>query len=97
MSDELKQLTQVFINTFPEKAQALESAWAQWLAHPNNSNAENLHKQLHELSGSTGLYGFLDIHEACQDSLKLLSNNPLALKKTGIQPLLSLLDKHSQA
>ncbi len=66
MNDALRALTVEFIKSFPSKSQELQQAWEQAVRQKDESSLATLKKTVHELAGSTGLYGFHDIHDLCQ-------------------------------
>jgi HPt (histidine-containing phosphotransfer) domain-containing protein len=76
MSDNFEKLKKKYFSTFAKKKELIDAAW-------QTGDIKTLEGLLHKLTGSSGCYGFNNLHQMC---LKTLAN---------IDESFNIVNKHS--
>ena len=89
MTDRFEQIKKKYVATFLQKHSDLNAAWEK-------KDFSQLHELLHKLAGSSGSYGFSDISQLCQQSMKLVGTETITdeqLLEQYLKELFSLLQQ----
>lgn len=63
----LDKLQEKYIKKLPTKLEDIEKKWRHLKLHFDRQELKNLHRMVHSLTGSTGTYGFHNLHQAMRD------------------------------
>lgn len=89
MTDRFEQIKKKYEATFSQKHSDLNAAW-------EIRDFSQLHGLLHKLAGSSGSYGFSDISQLCQQSMKIIGTETVTdqpLLEQHFKKLFSLLQQ----
>jgi chemotaxis protein histidine kinase CheA len=74
-SQEFAQLKSEYQAALPQKLQGVFDAWQTAKRKTNEDNLRSLYVMAHRLAGSTGLYGFQDLHQCLTQIAEQLENH----------------------
>ncbi|MBA2654674.1 MAG: Hpt domain-containing protein [Gammaproteobacteria bacterium] len=76
MEQQINELKEYYLNKLPDKIEAIETAWQEYLDESVIENLQVIYRQSHNMSGSAGLYGYKEIGDIAKKIDKQLRQLP---------------------
>lgn len=94
---QLVALKKYYLRQLPIKITAIESAWKEILLNPNSDYKRVLYRQLHDVNGSAGTYGYKEISAIARKLDKFLrANQDYSIHQARIDDLIAKLREISE-